>query len=87
MAGKRARRFDRAFNVAALARMVAGSQSPPVIPASARCWSWSAASFRPGTRRKLLAVGVARVCTPKDDEIQDIMGDLADIAVGHHRAA
>ena len=37
--------------------------------------------------KELLAAGVARVHTPKDYEIQDIMGDLVDIAVGYERAA
>ena len=37
--------------------------------------------------KELLAAGVARVYTPKDYEIQDIMGDLVDIAVGYVRAA
>ncbi|MGD9509189.1 MAG: cobalamin B12-binding domain-containing protein [Geminicoccaceae bacterium] len=37
--------------------------------------------------KELLAAGVARVYTPKDYEIQDIMGDLVDIAVGYERAA
>jgi len=38
--------------------------------------------------RELLAAGVARVYTPKDYEIQDIMGDLVGIAAsGYDRAA
>jgi (2R)-ethylmalonyl-CoA mutase len=37
--------------------------------------------------KELLAAGVARVYTPKDYEIQDIMSDLVDIAVGYDRAA
>ena len=47
----------------------------------------SAASSRPKTRREMLAAGIARVYTPKHYEIQDIMGDLVDIAVGYERAA
>lgn len=34
-----------------------------------------------------LAAGVARDYTPKAYEIQDIMSDLVDIAVGYERAA
>src|SRR4051794_6497049 len=41
----------------------------------------------PEDAKELLAAGVARVYTPKDYEIQDIMGDLVDIAVGYERAA
>ena len=37
--------------------------------------------------KELLAAGVAGVYTRKDYEIQDIMGDLVDIAVGYERAA
>ena len=37
--------------------------------------------------KELLAASVVRVYTPKDYEIQDIMGDLVDIAVGYERAA
>jgi len=37
--------------------------------------------------RELQAAGVARVYTPKDYDIQDIMGDVVDIAVGFTRAA
>ena len=41
----------------------------------------------PEDAKELLAAGVARVYTPKDYEIQDIMSDLVDIAVGYERAA
>ena len=41
----------------------------------------------PEDAKELLAAGVARVYTPKDYEIQDIMGDLVDIAAGYERAA
>ena len=37
----------------------------------------------PEDAKELLAAGVARVYTPKDYEIQDIMSDLVDIAVGY----
>ena len=41
----------------------------------------------PEDAKELQAAGVARVYTPKDYEIQDIMSDLVDIAVGYERAA
>jgi ethylmalonyl-CoA mutase len=41
----------------------------------------------PEDAKELRAAGVARVYTPKDYEIQDIMSDLVDIAVGYERAA
>ena len=41
----------------------------------------------PEDAKELLAAGVARVYTPKNYEIQDIMSDLVDIAVGYKRAA
>ena len=37
--------------------------------------------------KELQAAGVARVYTPKDYEIQNVMGDLVDIAGGYERAA
>ena len=55
--------------------------------ASARSRSSSAASSHPEDAKALLAAGVARVYTPKDYEVQDIMSDLVDIAVGYERAA
>ena len=41
----------------------------------------------PEDAKELQAAGVAHVYTPKDYEIQDIMSDLVDIAVGYERAA
>jgi (2R)-ethylmalonyl-CoA mutase len=41
----------------------------------------------PEDAKELQAAGIARVYTPKDYEIQDIMSDLVDIAVGYERAA
>jgi ethylmalonyl-CoA mutase len=41
----------------------------------------------PEDAKELLAAGVARVYTPKDYEIQDIMGDLVDVAAGYDQAA
>jgi (2R)-ethylmalonyl-CoA mutase len=41
----------------------------------------------PEDAKELQAAGVARVYTPKDYEIQDIMSDLVDIAVGYEWAA
>jgi len=41
----------------------------------------------PEDARELLAAGVARVYTPKDYEIQDIMADLVDIATAGCRKA
>ncbi len=41
----------------------------------------------PEDAKELQAAGVARVYTPKDYEIQDIMSDLVDIAVGYEQAA
>jgi ethylmalonyl-CoA mutase len=41
----------------------------------------------PEDAKELQAAGVARVYTPKDYGIQDIMSDLVDIAVGYERAA
>jgi (2R)-ethylmalonyl-CoA mutase len=40
-----------------------------------------------GDQTKLLGEGVARVYTPKDYRLADIMGDLAELAIGHRRAA
>jgi (2R)-ethylmalonyl-CoA mutase len=39
-----------------------------------------------GDRGALLAAGVAAVYTPKDFELSRIMGDIADLAVGHREA-
>ena len=55
--------------------------------ASARRGSWSTAPCRPRAPRSCWAAGVARVCTPKDYEIQDIMSDLVEIAAGYEWAA
>ena len=41
----------------------------------------------PEDAKELQAAGVARVDTPKDYEIQDIMSDLVEIAAGYDRAA
>ena len=41
----------------------------------------------PEVAKELQAAGVARVDTPRDYEIQDIMSDLVEIAAGYDRAA
>ena len=41
----------------------------------------------PEDAKELQAAGVARVYTPKDYEIQNVMGDLVDIAGRYERAA
>ena len=55
-------------------------------PASATCRSWSAASSPRPTRRGCSSSGVARVYTPKDFELDAIMGDLVQLVAQQRRA-
>jgi ethylmalonyl-CoA mutase len=41
----------------------------------------------PADQADLMAAGVARVYTPKDFRLTSIIGDLADLAIEHRRAA
>ena len=56
------------------------------MPASARCRSWSAASFRRTMPPSCRRTGVAAVYTPKDFELNRMMGDVLRI-VEHSREA
>ena len=49
-----------------------------MTPAST-CRSWSAGSSPPPTPRRLREAGVARVYTPKDFDLNRIMGEIADL--------
>ena len=51
----------------------------------ATCRSWSAASSRPRTRDVLRAAGVARVFTPKDFAITDIIDELVTVVREAHK--
>jgi (2R)-ethylmalonyl-CoA mutase len=41
----------------------------------------------PEDARRLLALGVARVYTPKDYRVDQIMADLVEVALAAHRRA
>ena len=72
------------------------ARTPELIPAvlaraargrGATCRWWSAGSSRRPTSRRCWRPGVARVYTPKDFEVSQIMGDIVELVAERHGAA